>query len=155
MTIKQGNELQVLNHTLNIERKGNSTVMIRPTIPFASETIEIHGQQSTSPLNVQLSFPGDNGKCHQQSGGNLQKCSVELESYTHDDRQTYEDPTNWNKVYNIDVFNTDDEGYYLTNHKLVLRLETNGASGTGAQIFANAAFHDVHVRVFLTTRIYV
>ncbi|XP_078340873.1 von Willebrand factor D and EGF domain-containing protein-like [Crassostrea virginica] len=139
--------LEVLNHTLNIERKGNSTVMIRPTIPFASETIEFHGQQSTSPLNIQLSFPGDNGKCHQQSGGNLQKCSVELESYTHDDRQKYEDPTNWNKVYNIEVFNTDDEGYYLPSHKLVLRLETNGASGDGATIFANAAFHDVHINV--------
>nr|XP_022287793.1 von Willebrand factor D and EGF domain-containing protein-like isoform X2 [Crassostrea virginica]XP_022287794.1 von Willebrand factor D and EGF domain-containing protein-like isoform X2 [Crassostrea virginica] len=139
--------LEVLNQTLSIQRKGNSTLMIRPTIPFVSETIEVHGQQSTSPLNIQLSFPGDNGKCQQQSGGNLQKCSIELDSYTHNDRQKYEDPTNWNKVYNIEVFNTDDEGYYLPNHKLVLRLETNGASGTGAQIFANAAFHDVHINV--------
>ena len=135
----------MLNKTLSIERKGNSILMIRPTIPFASETIDINGKQSTSPLNIQMSFPGDNGKCHQQSGGNLHKCSVELDSYTHNDRQKYEDPTNWNKVYNIEVFNTDDEGYYLTNHKLVLRLETSGASGTGAQIFANAAFNDVHV----------
>ena len=131
-----------------MQRKGNSTLMIRPTIPFVSETIEVNGQQSTS-LNVQLSFPGDNGKCQKQSGGNLQKCSVELESYTHNDRQKYEDPTNWNKVYNIEVFNTDDEGYYLPNHKLVLRLETNGASGDGATIFANADFHDVHVCNFL------
>ena len=132
-----------------MQRKGNSTLMIRPTIPFVSETIEVNGQQSTSPLNIQLSFPGDNGKCQQQSGGNLQKCSVELESYTHNDRQKYEDPTNWKKVYNIEVFNTDDEGYYLPDHKLVLRLETNGASGDGATIFANADFHDVHVCNFL------
>nr|XP_022339990.1 von Willebrand factor D and EGF domain-containing protein-like isoform X1 [Crassostrea virginica]XP_022339999.1 von Willebrand factor D and EGF domain-containing protein-like isoform X1 [Crassostrea virginica] len=139
--------LEVLNQTLSMQRKGNSTLMIRPTIPFVSETIEVNGQQSTSPLNIQLSFPGDNGKCQKQSGGNLRKCSIELDSYTHDDRQKYEDPTNWNKVYNIEVFNTDDEGYYLTNHKLVLRLETNGASGDGAQIFANADFHDVHINV--------
>ena len=119
--------------------------MIRPTIPFASETIETrNGQQITSPLNIQLSFPED-AKCKQQSSGNLQECSVSIDSFTHNNRHLYENPTNWNKAYGIDVFNTDDGGYNLPEHNLVLRLETNEASGTGAKIFAKAAFHDVLV----------
>ena len=119
--------------------------MIRPTIPFASETIETkNGQQNTSPLNIQLSFAED-AKCKQQSSGNLQECSVSIDSFTHNDRYLYEDPTNWNKAYNINVFNTDDQNYDLPEHNIVLRLETNEASGTGAQIFAKVTFHDVLV----------
>lgn len=133
-----------------MERKGRSRLIIRPTIPFASETIETRdGTQVTSPLNVQLSFPED-AKCQQQSSGNLQDCSITIDSFTHNDRHLYENPTNWNKTYPIDVFNTDDEKYEKSDHKLVLRLETNEASGTGAQLFAKATFHDVFVsRIYL------
>lgn len=139
-----------------MERKGRSTLMIRPTIPFASETIETRdGAQMTSSLNIQLSFPED-AKCQQQSSGNLQECSITIDSFTHNDKQLYENPTNWNKTYLIDVFNTDDEKYETSDHKLVLRLETNEASGTGAQIFAKATFHDVNVsRILLMVALFM
>ena len=57
----------------------------------------------------------------------------------------YEKQTNWRKIYSIDVSNTDEEGYYMTDHRLRLRLRTGGANGRGAQIFSNAIFHDIHV----------
>lgn len=69
---------QILNHTLTIERKGNVTLMMRPTIPFVSETIHFpDGKEIAAPLNIQLSFPGNSeAKCKQSSSGSLQKCSV-------------------------------------------------------------------------------
>ena len=138
---------QVLNHTLTVKRQGKATLLIRSTIPFASETIETpDGQQNTSPLNVQLSFPNNNTKCKEQSSGNLQSCEIKLKSFTHGDRHKYDNPTNWKEVNRIEISNSDDENYYLKDHKLVLRLTTNVASGRGAQIFSNANLHDVHVR---------
>lgn len=138
---------QVLNHTLTVKRQGEATLLIRSTIPFASETIETpDGQQNTSPLNVQLSFPNNNTKCKEQLSGNLKSCEIKLKSFTHGDRHKYDNPTNWNEVNRIEISNSDDEKYNLEDHKLVLRLTTNVASGRGAQIFSNANLHDVHVR---------
>lgn len=71
--------------------------------------------------------------------------NVSIESFTHYNRHLFENSTNWNKAYDIEVFNTDDGGYNLPEHNLVVRLETNEASETGAKIFARAAFHDVLV----------
>lgn len=68
--------------------------------------------------------------------------NVSIESFTHYNRHLFENFTNWNKAYGIDVFNTTDDGEYNLPE---LRLETNEASGTGANIFAKAAFHDVLV----------
>lgn len=138
---------QLLNSTLNIERKGTVTLMLRPTIPYASETIRGQdGKQSTSPLNIQMSFPGNTeAACQQSTTGSLRKCSVRIESHTFSDKQTYEDETNWNKIYTMEISNSDNEGYYMQDHKLVLRLKTNSPNGEGAQIFSDVAFHDVPV----------
>lgn len=122
--------------------------MLRPTIPFASETIRGQdGKQSTSPLNIQMSFPGNTeAACQQSTSGSLRKCSVRIESYNFSERQRYEDETNWNKIYTMEISNSDNEGYNMPDHKLVLRLETNSPNGEGAQIFSDVVFHDVHVR---------
>lgn len=140
---------QILNHTLTIERKGNVTLMMRPTIPFVSETIHFpDGKEIAAPLNIQLSFPGNSeAKCKQSSSGSLQKCSVTIDSYTYSDSQKYDDETNWYRIHTIELFNSDVEGYYMADHKLVLRLETNNANGQGSKIFSNVVFHNVHVRL--------
>lgn len=57
----------------------------------------------------------------------------------------YENSGNWKKIYKLELFNTDDENYYIQNNKLVLRLETNSPPGEGAKIFADVIFADVHV----------
>lgn len=144
---------QLLNRTVTIERKGTVTLMLRPTIPFASETIQRQdGMQSTSPLNIQLSFPGNTeAKCQQSTSGSLRKCSVPIESFKHGERQRYKDKTNWNKIYTMEISNSDNDGYYMQDHKLVLRLETNSPNGDGAQIFSDAVFRDVHVCRFVNT----
>ncbi|XP_065927240.1 von Willebrand factor D and EGF domain-containing protein isoform X2 [Magallana gigas] len=141
--------IEILNHTLSIERKGKVTLMMRPTIPFASETIHTpDGKQSASPLNIQLSFPGKSeAKCKRSSIGNLKKCSVTIDSHIFREKQNYEDETKWYKIHTIEIFNSDDEGYYMPDHKLVLRLETNSPSGQGAMIFSDVVFHDVHINV--------
>lgn len=71
---------------------------------------------------------------------------MEIQSFIFNESHKYEDETNWYKTYDIDVFNSDELGYYMQNHKLVLRLETSSANGEGAQIFSDVVFHDVHVR---------
>lgn len=121
--------------------------MMRPTIPFASETIHTpDGKQLASSLNIQLSFPEKSeAKCKKSSIGNLKKCSVTIDSQIFREKQKYEDETNWYKIHTIEVSNSDDEGYYMPDHKLVLRLETNSPSGQGAMIFSDVVFHDVHV----------
>ena len=114
--------------------------MIRPTIPFASETVETStGQQYASNLGIQLSFPGST--CE----GKAKTCTVSINSYKHDDRHMYENSENWKKIYELELFNTDDENYYIQNNKLVLRLETNSPRGEGAKIFADVKFADVQV----------
>lgn len=144
---------QLLNRTVTIERKGTVTLMLRPTIPFASETIQRQdGMQSTSPLNIQLSFTGNTeAKCQQSTSGSLRKCSVPIESFKYGERQRYKDKTNWNKIYTMEISNSDNDGCYMQDHKLVLRLETNSPNGDGAQIFSDAVFRDVHVCRFVNT----
>lgn len=140
-----------MNHTLTIERKGSSTLMMRPTIPFVSETIQFpDGKEFAAHLNIELSFPGNSeAKCKQSSSGNLKTCSVTIDSFTYSDSQKYKDETNWYKIHTIEVSNSDDnEDYYMQDHKLALRLITNNANGQGAQIFSNVVFKDVHVSLF-------
>lgn len=69
------------------------------------------------------------------------------DSYIYSDSQKYDDETNWYRIHTIELFNSDVEGYYMADHKLVLRLETNNANGQGSKIFSNVVFHDVHVRL--------
>nr|XP_022311532.1 von Willebrand factor D and EGF domain-containing protein-like [Crassostrea virginica] len=134
--------LEILNQTLTIKRKGQESLMIRPTIPFASETLEINeNQQDPSNLDIQLSFPGST--CE----GRAKTCTVSINSYKHEDRHMYENSGNWKKIYKLELFNTDDENYYIQNNKLVLRLETNSPPGEGAKIFADVIFADVHINV--------
>lgn len=118
--------------------------MIRPTIPFGSETIDF-GTQNTSPLNIQLSFVDDNIKAKCQANGGLTQCSITIPSYTYDERQKYDDTTNWYKIYTMTVYNSDQEGYYIDDRRLVLRLETNNPSGIGARLFGGVVLPDVSV----------
>lgn len=122
--------------------------MLQPTIPFAAETIRTpSGIYLSSNLNVQLSFSGNTeAKCKKGARGGLFKCSVAIESYTYQNKHKYEDPNNWDKIYTLEVFNSDDDDYYLKDNRLVLRLETNKASGTGAKIFSDVLLHDINVR---------
>lgn len=121
--------------------------MVRPTIPFASENIHTpNGILPPSPLDIQLSFPGNSeAKCQESSSGNLRKCSVTIDSYTYNDSQKYKDKSNWYKIHTIDVFNSDEDDYYMQDHKLALRLITSNVNGEGAKIFSNAVFKDIHV----------
>lgn len=120
--------------------------MLRTTIPFAAETIRINSSYMSSNLNVQLSFPGNTEKkCSKGVIGGLYVCSIAIKSYTYQNKHKYEDPSNWDKIYTLEVFNSDDEGYYLKNNRLVLRLETNKGGGT-ANIFYDVLFHDINVR---------
>lgn len=135
-----------MNHTLTIKRKGKSELLLRPTITFAAETFDgPNGQHDPSSLNIQLSFPGNTkAQCSTTSQANLYRCSSKIDSFKYNDRQKYEDKTNWYKIHTIEVSNSDDEGYYMSGHTRVLRLETN--SPGGAEIFSDVVFHDVHVR---------
>lgn len=136
---------------------GTSKLQFRPTIPFASQTILTPvGKQFASPLNIQLSFPGNiQARCTQNTYGSVHDCFPPIESFTFNESHKYEDETNWYKIYEIDVFNSDGLGYYMQNYKLVLRLETNRANGKGAQIFSDVVFHDVHVRQTLIDELYI
>lgn len=125
------------------------TLMMRPTIPFVPETIHFpDGKEIVAPLNIQLSFPGNSeAKCKQSSSGSLQKCYVTIDSYTYSDSQKYDDETNWFRIHTAELFNSDVEGYYMSDHKLLLRLETKNANDQGSKIFSNVVFDDVHVRL--------
>lgn len=121
--------------------------MLRPTIPFASQTLHLpDGNQEVTHLSIQLSFPGNTeARCTENTRGSVYKCSFTIESYTYNDRHKYDDKANWYKTHTIEVSNSDEEGYYMKSHKLVLRLETNSPSGQGALIYSDVVFHDVHV----------
>ena len=132
---------------MTIERKGKAALKIRPTIPFAAQILEFNGTSQSPPVYDISVFVSDDAadKCSEQSIGSLTSCKVTISGFTHLDRHMYENQTNWRKIYSIDVSNTDEEGYYMANHRLRLRLKTGGANGIGAQIFSNAIFHDIHV----------
>lgn len=136
---------------------GTSKLQFRPTIPFASQTIQFQvGDQFASPLYIQLSFPGNiQAHCTKNTYGSVHDCFPAIESFTFNESHKYEDEINWYKIYEIDVFNSDGLGYYMQNSKLVLRLETNSAKGEGARIFSDVVFHDIHVRQTLINGLYV
>jgi hypothetical protein len=121
--------------------------MVRPTIPFVSETIETPVSKGANELSIRLSFVNDTvkQKCA-VNGGAFERCSFTIPSYTYDERHKYDDKSNWYKVYTMEVHNSDQEGYYLPGHRLVLRLETNSPAGNGAKIFGDVVLPDVNVR---------
>ena len=134
--------LQVLNSTITIERDGEATVMIRPTIPFASETIEFNSKQlEPTPLYIQLSLP-ENSSCEVE----VAKCSINIRSYRHNERQMYENPNNWKKIHAIKIFNFGDIGYNVPYHRHSLRFTTGEINGNGSQIFADSALQNVQAR---------
>ena len=136
--------LQVLNHTITVERDNEATLMVRPTIPFASETIEINGiQYDASPLHIELSHP-ENSSCK----NTVNECSTNISSYRHIERQMYEDPVFWKKIHAIKIVNSEGLGYYIPDHTLSLRFTTGKVNGKGAQIFADAAMQNVQASFF-------
>lgn len=137
--------LQILNPTLTIERQGQATLKVRPTIPFAAESIEMNGIQSNSSLSIQLSFRGKDTEQKCKASGGFTDCEIKIPSYKYNERQKYEDPVNWRKDYTMEIFNSDEEDYYLADHHLVLQLKTNRPNGNGAKIFNEAEFSDVNV----------
>ncbi|XP_056017049.1 von Willebrand factor D and EGF domain-containing protein-like [Ostrea edulis] len=139
--------IEILNPTLTIERQRKGTLTVRPTIPFAAETIEINGLQSSSSLSIQLSFPDKDTEDKCKASGHFTDCEIKIPSYKYNERQKYEDPVNWRKDYTMDIFNSDEEDYYLADHHLVLQLKTNRPNGNGAKIFSEAELSDVNVNV--------
>ena len=121
--------------------------MIRPTIPFAAEVIEFNtGIQISPVIDISVSVSEDAiEKCSQQSSGGFTSCNIAITGYSENNKHMYEEQTNWRKTYSIDVSNKDEEGCYMANHRLRLRLQTGGVNGRGAQIFSDVIFHDIHV----------
>ena len=134
--------LQVLNPTITIERDGEATVKIRPTIPFASETIELNSKQlEPTPLYIQLSLP-ENSSCNVFA----KSCSTNISSYRHNERQMYENPNNWKKIHTIKIFNSEGLRFYIGNHTISLRFTTGKCRGNGSQIFDDSALQNVQAR---------
>lgn len=48
--------------------------------------------------------------------GSVYKCLFIIESYIYNDRYKYDDKVNWYKIYIIEVFNLDEEGYYMKSY---------------------------------------
>lgn len=119
--------------------------MLRPTIPIVLETTDDSFTQFASHLDVELSFPGSTG-IHCQSRGSFRQCRVTIQSFTYNDRQLYEDPSNWYNVTSMLIHNYDQHKYDLAGPKLVLRLKTSDTNGVGPQIYGNVTLHDVQVR---------
>lgn len=108
--------------------------MVRPTIPFASETIEINNvQQDTSPLYIQLSLP-ENASCENPSSGTVKQCSTIINSWRNNEKHMYDDQNNWKKIYTIPIINSEGLGYYVPHHTLSLRFQTGNVNGQGAQM---------------------
>lgn len=139
---------QVLNHTLSIERNSDATLMLRPTIPIVLETIEIPNiMHDTSPLYIEWSFPGSTETYYDcQSTGSSRQCEVTIKGFMYNDRQLYEDPSNWYKITSMLIHNYDQHKYDLAEPKLVLRLKTSNTNSQETQIFGNIALHDIQVR---------
>lgn len=147
-------KLQVLNDTLSIERNSNATLMLRPTIPIVLETIETSSSQVTSQIDVELSFPGSTGmSCQSQSS--FRQCKVTIKSFLYNDRQLYENPSNWYNVTSMLIHNYDQHKYDLAGPKLVLRLKTSNTNGEGTKIYGNVTLHDVQVRQRMLWYMYI
>eukprot|EP00105_Crassostrea_gigas_P015202 XP_011432123.1 PREDICTED: von Willebrand factor D and EGF domain-containing protein [Crassostrea gigas] len=120
--------------------------MLRPTIPIVLETTDDSFTQFASHLDVELSFPGSTG-IHCQSRGSFRQCRVTIQSFTYNDRQLYEDPSNWYNVTSMLIHNYDQHKYDLAGPKLVLRLKTSDTNGVGPQIYGNVTLHDVQINI--------
>lgn len=49
----------------------------------------------------------------------------------------------------MEIFNLDNDGYYMQDYKFVLWLEINSLNGEGVQIFLDVVFCDVYVCRFV------
>nr|XP_022293342.1 von Willebrand factor D and EGF domain-containing protein-like [Crassostrea virginica] len=139
--------IEILNETVTLERNKEETIAFRQTIPLVSPTLDIFGIQQPIEVRVDLSFPGNIENQCKGLGGIARECEKKLQIFTYNETHMYDDPSNWNTVYNIKLHSTDGSNYYLSNRRLVLRLKTNSVEGQGAQIFSNVNLHDVNVNV--------
>lgn len=138
---------QILNETVTLQRSGSGHVMIRPTIPIIAPTLEYLGNPQVSMVNVELSISNNNnGQCRVKH----RDCEKQIEVFPCGERERYNDPNNWRKVYSITVQNLDDAKYNLPGTHLVQRLNIGIVNGGGGSIYSNVPLHDVRVSLVMS-----
>lgn len=82
---------QVLTTTIDMERKGEATVRIRPTIPYITPTLELPlaGYVGITGLPISLNFPDNNTQACSVKGG-AKQCEINIPSILYPERHKYQ-----------------------------------------------------------------
>jgi hypothetical protein len=134
---------QIVNPSIELERKGSNYVYLEMTIPFASESLYINDSlQAVSDLNIHMAFKTDDpSKC--SGGGSSNQCEVRIKGYSYNDRHKY-DNDEWRQNISFPVYSQDTDGYVISRH-MTLRLKTGGTNGIGSKIFELVPLSDISV----------
>nr|XP_022296367.1 uncharacterized protein LOC111106120 [Crassostrea virginica] len=137
--------IEILNETVTLQRSGSGHVMLRPTIPIIAPTLEYPEiNPQVDMVNVELSISNNNnGQCRVKH----RDCEKQIEVFSYGERERYNDPNNWRKVYSITVQSLDDAKYNLPGTYLVQRLNIGIVNGGGGSIYSNVPLHDVRINV--------
>ncbi|XP_062607869.1 uncharacterized protein LOC134269673, partial [Saccostrea cucullata] len=139
--------IEVLTPVLDILRKGETTLKIRPTIPYARQTLALpaHNIEDAGYLSISLDFP-TNIKAACTTAGNSKHCEIKIPSFKYSERQKYNDRSQWYKEYTMTLYNRDNIGYVIDN-SVLLRLKTKGGGEKAAKVYEGVLLTDVQVQV--------
>ncbi|XP_048743365.1 von Willebrand factor D and EGF domain-containing protein-like isoform X2 [Ostrea edulis] len=142
--------IEVLTPVLNMSRKGQTTLRIRPTIPYASQTLEFQNQNEkleiSQPLYINLEFPSTIQSACVVDGTSPNLCEMKLPSFKYSERHKYGNTSLWYKEYAMTVYNRDDLGYAIQN-SMILRLKTGGQGANAATVFEQTALPDIPINI--------
>jgi hypothetical protein len=143
--LNRRNVLQVLTPVLNMSRKGHTTLRIRPTIPYASQTLEIPNIMESSPsLHITLDFPSTILSACNAPGTASTRCEMRIPSFSYSDRHKYNNRSFWYREYELGVYNKDQLGYVIDN-SMLLRLKSTGGGENAATVFEGTTLPDIPV----------
>ncbi|XP_061171056.1 von Willebrand factor D and EGF domain-containing protein-like [Saccostrea echinata] len=139
--------IQVLTPVLNMSRKGETTLRIRPTIPYATHTLELptYNLEDTGELSISLDFP-ENIISDCTIAGSSRTCEIKIPSFKYSERHKYNDRSQWYKEYTMTIQNKDSLGYEIDN-SVLLRLKTIGGGEKAAKVFEGVLLPDVPINI--------
>jgi hypothetical protein len=121
-------------------------VRIRPTIPFTSPTLEVHGATHAKDLNINIDFPLNRSTACAAKGA-ANHCEIKISAITYYERHKFQIQSEWYKEATMTVYNKDDVGYRIDN-SIILRLKTRHGDdepSTAASVYEDVSLPDIMV----------
>lgn len=134
---------EILNSTINLQRNGKETIVIKQNIPYVTKSD--HRQQYQSILNIHTKFK-DTNTVDCQPLGKPKKCTISIDGVDYVTYNQLEQNQTWEIYHEFQIYSLDSLNYYIPNQRLLLSLGTSHTPDENV-FFSDVDFPDIHINV--------